>query len=68
MIICLLGSVAQPGRLYASDTLYLDRNFEQAYARDHAWIYEDKEQDVVLQTVLNRTFLDRFRILPGKAA
>ena len=61
MIICLLGSVAQPGRLYASDTLYLDRNFEQAYARDHAWIYEDKEQDVVLQTALNRTFLEHSR-------
>ena len=56
MIICLLGSVAQPGLLYASDTLYIDRNFEQAHASDYAWIYEDKEQDKELQAILNRTF------------
>ena len=56
MMICLLGCIAQPGRLYASDTLYVDRNFEQAHATDHAWIYEDKEQDEELQAILNRTF------------
>ena len=58
MIICMLGSVTQLGRLYASDTLDIDRNFEQAHATDHAWIYEDKEGDEVLQAILNRTFLE----------
>ena len=58
MIICMLGSVTQPGRLYASDTLDIDRNFEQAHATDHAWIYEDKKGDEELQTILNRTFLE----------
>ncbi len=61
MIICLLGSVAQPGRLYASDTLYVDRNFEQTHASDHAWIYEDKQQDEKLQAIVNRTFLEHSR-------
>ncbi len=55
-MICLLGVFAQPGLLFASDTLYLDRNFEQAQATDHAWIYEDRKHDEELQAVLNRTF------------
>jgi len=61
LAICLLGPVNYSGRLLASDTLYIDRNFENAYGVDHAWIYEDKEQDEELQTILNRTFLDYSR-------
>jgi two-component system NtrC family sensor kinase len=58
LIICLLGYITPPGRVCASDTLYLDRDFEQAHATDHAWIYEDKEQDEDLQAIRNRTFLE----------
>jgi signal transduction histidine kinase len=61
IIICLLGSSILPGRLNASDTLYIDRNFEQAHASDHAWIYEDKEQNEELKDILNRTFLEHSR-------
>jgi len=61
ILICLLGFVAQPDWLSASDTLYVDKNFKQAHASNHAWIYEDKEQDEKLQTILNRTFLDHSR-------
>jgi signal transduction histidine kinase len=61
MFICLLGPLTQSVGLYASDTLYIDRNFEQAHAADHAWIYEDKEQDEELRAILNRTFLEHSR-------
>jgi two-component system NtrC family sensor kinase len=57
-LLCLFGSIYPSGRLKASDTLYVDRNFEQARAVNHAWIYEDKGQDEKLEAVLNRTFLD----------
>jgi signal transduction histidine kinase len=55
-MICLLVSINQQGGVFASDTLYIDRNFQQAYANDYAWIYEDKQQDEEIQTVRNRTF------------
>lgn len=61
LAICLLGSVNPSGSLHASDTLYINRNFEQAHADDHAWIYEDKAQDEELQDILNRTFLEHSR-------
>jgi two-component system NtrC family sensor kinase len=57
-ILCLFGSLYPTGRLYSSDTLYIDGNFEQAHAANHAWIYEDKEQDEELGDILNRTFLE----------
>ena len=57
-ILCLFGSLYPTGRLYASDTLYIDRNFEEAHAANHAWIYEDKEQDEEFEDILNRTFLE----------
>lgn len=56
-----MGSLAQKDSLNASDTLYIDRNFEQAHATDFAWIYEDKEQDEKLQAILNRTFQEHSR-------
>ena len=58
LIICLLVPVCFTGGLFASDTLYIDRDFRNAYGADYAWIYEDKKQDEELQTILNRTFLD----------
>lgn len=61
IIIYLLGSITHPGRLSASDTLYVDRNFKQAHATTHAWIYEDKEHDEELQAILKRTFLEHSR-------
>ncbi len=57
-MICLLGPVNFSGGLFASDTLIIDRHFEKAYGADHAWIYEDKDLDEELRTILNRTFLD----------
>ena len=55
-MICWLALVNQQGRIYASDTLFIDKNFQQAHATDHAWIYEDKQQDEDLKTIQNRTF------------
>ena len=58
LILCLIGHATLTVNLHASDTLYIDRDFEHAYGADHAWIYEDKEQDEELPAIMNRTFQD----------
>ena len=57
----MLGFLSHQDNLFASDTIYLDRNFQQADAADHAWIYEDKQKDEKLQAMLNRTFHEHDR-------
>jgi signal transduction histidine kinase len=54
--ISLLLFALAAGPLSASDTLYVDRDFEHAYGVDHAWIYKDKDRDEELTAILNRTF------------